>query len=268
MRKGKYVALFLSSVALITMLTSCSGANGMNVKVTKLDYKKEFEENREINEGNSLNEIEVSIDVGNVNVSHSTDDTFKISVTYNASAKSEKDLEDIMNSVELSTVQEDNHIGISIVKKDSDENVWDWLDKNMENNYNLSADINIAVPKTVSEYTINNDTGNISLENLEGIFCAVTDTGNVYAREIVFQDKSTLQTDTGNIELKLDEKSVVNKSDVTISTDTGNIVIALNDSRFEELEREGDGVSMKRVIEVESKCKIHATTDTGSITIR
>lgn len=255
----------------------CSGDDDMKIKlgdikistkvdVLNFDYLKEFEQEKELKDDSLIKELKIMLNVGNVKVFQNHNDKIQISVVYNVSTMDKKDFECILNLTELKVTQENGTLGISINKKDSNENIWDWLEETMKKKYNLSANISIGLPRTFEKYDICVDTGSITIEKLEGSFKLKTDTGNLLADEIVFRDECVLKTDTGNIEVGLKEKGANNEANIKIYADTGNIFLLTNDMEYENILN--NKKSTRKNIRINNKWEICAEIDTGQIIIK
>ena len=112
-------------MAIILLLTGCSGgeSEGMKInigriKVNDFNYEKKFEEEIEIEECSKIEEICVIVDVGNIDISYDSDDKMKVFAQYNVQTMTQKDMDDIINLLEIRTVVESDNITFTIAQKE------------------------------------------------------------------------------------------------------------------------------------------------------
>ncbi len=104
----------------------------------------------------------------------------------------------------------------------------------------------------VGDLSARTGTGSITLVNVEGALDVGTDTGRIEGREVLLAGDSSFSTDTGSINLELDQRTEGMSFD--LRTDTGTLAVG-------DLEARG-----KLVTGVGSP-RVRAETDTGSIRI-
>lgn len=260
-------------VAIILLLTGCSGGEGegMKIKIGKIkvndfNYEKKFEEEIEIEECSTIEKICAIVDVGNIDISYDGDDKMKVFAQYNVQTMTQKDMDDIINLLEIRTVVESDNISFTIAPEGIEENAWEWIRQRSEDKINLSVDLHISLPKKVYEYEVRVDTGSVMARDLEGAFKIQTDTGNIDINNIAINGSSSFFTNTGNIELALKESEIMGEIDIEVCTDTGNIGLDFGGMQYSTTEVKEDAT--EKNIEILGKCRVYASTDTGFISVK
>lgn len=283
--RKKSILTFLLCLIFVVVLTSCSdnyenaGGDDMKIDVGKIkvenpkvrvsDFKfeREYNEQQEASTLIDVSRVVIDVEVGNINVSYNTGSVAIINVDYYASTLKEKDLNTILAQTFLSVSVKDGAIYVGIKERDSNTSIWSWLDENISK-YNLSADVEISLPREISNFDVKSDVGNISMNSLKGSFTVKSDTGNIEANDINFIGISKIELDTGDIDLSL-SSNIIDYFDAEIYTDTGNIYVSLNGLPYVKTSSEqGDFSSSYKSIIVNEKCKISAATDTGEVSVK
>lgn len=86
----------------------------------------------------------------------------------------------------------------------------------------------IELPASVDRFEINNDVGSIELNQLQGTFDISSDVGAITLRDVEVTGKSKVETDTGSIELSINEMK--NSSSLKAKSDIGKISASLDSS--------------------------------------
>ncbi|KAI7243742.1 hypothetical protein KC345_g12164 [Hortaea werneckii] len=105
--------------------------------------------------------------------------------------------------------------------------LWDWAQKEYGDS-DFSINYEIELPATVNKYEINNKVGSIQLRGLQGTFDILSNVGSIILQDTVFSGKSTVQSNTGSIELGI--SGLNSGSRLKVKSDIGKITADLADS--------------------------------------
>ncbi|MCL1916723.1 MAG: DUF4097 family beta strand repeat-containing protein [Peptococcaceae bacterium] len=207
-----------------------------------------------------------SVKVGNLDVSYHNSNTVIVKVEYRAAAATKSDLDKIVEETKLSIKTNEEVLELRINKKDSEESIWEWLNKNISK-YNISADVQISIPKQIQNFDMEMDVGYIKADGLQGRFKLKTNTGGITANNIRFTGNSTIVTDMGNVNLLL-SKEEPDTSETEIHTRNGDIEIDVGNLLYEEEVSGSFSASKNKTIIISNKCRIRSSTDYGKIMVR
>ncbi|MDF2543653.1 MAG: putative rane protein, partial [Herbinix sp.] len=192
-----------------------------------------------------------------------------IEVDYEATGEEEEQLDAILDQVDIETTVEDNQLQILFVKKDSDQNIWRWMkNEYKDSNYNLSVNLDITIPKTIKEFDLTTNLGDLSLNQVEGAIDAYTALGSITAKNVLFTGDSKLETSLGDINCSFD-RSTKDKSELKLKTDLGNVKIDTNGLSVDYTEEKTEAMltdSTELLIGGVSKLK--ADTALGKISVK
>jgi hypothetical protein len=134
----------------------------------------------------------------------------------------------VLDHAEVSIEHKGDALTVSTHGEDSPKkNLWDWSQKEYGHS-DFSINYVIELPATVGRVEINNNVGTIQLRGLQGTFDIGSNVGSVVLQDTVFSGKSTVQSNTGSIELGI--SGMDNGSSLKATSDIGKITVELADS--------------------------------------
>lgn len=199
--------------------------------------------------------------VGNISVEVSENDNLQIETESMITVYTKKDLERIKENIKIQENLETDICKIGIISKESGEELWEWLEKNIED-YNVSVDLNIKIPQNMNEITLEAECGNIKVNGLEGSLNIKGKVGNIVANQCQLMENCILQTRTGNISILLCD-DLMNDAFVDMVTKTGNIEINLAGNAIEYTEKKEDLIEGT----IDKKYDINANVRTGLVKV-
>lgn len=213
--------------------------------------------------------LQTDIDMGNVNVSYGKNDTAAVKVKYTASGYKKDVLDEILQTVGIDYTMEKDTLQVSIVNKNTEKNIWDWL-HDKYHYYNLSVELDVTLPETVNEFNIDNSLGNISLNSVKGVFDIKNSLGNIDLNNVAFTGESEIEADLGKIDCSL-SKDIKESSEVTMNNSLGDIHIDTNSLSYTENNDDSDenwGGSASKTILIKKLCEMNLDVDLGKITVK
>ena len=251
------------AMCLIMTLVPSGCSSDDNLKMRDiLKFREEFQDSVELSDIDNVTRVLFDVEVGDLNVSYHNSNTAIVKVNYRAGATNKSDLEIIVEETKISLKANEEALKLRINKKDSEESIWEWLDKKISK-YNISADVQIFLPKQMQDFDIKTGLGDIEVDGLQGAFKLNSHVGDITARNVRFTGNSTVVADkVGSVNLSL-VKEEPDESEVEISTGNGNITIDVGDLSYEEEEISGSFSASKssKAIVISNKCIIKASTD-------
>ncbi|MEK5031672.1 hypothetical protein MKY96_09520 [Paenibacillus sp. FSL R7-0302] len=109
----------------------------------------------------------------------------------------------------------------------SKRNLWEWAQHEYGDS-NFSINYVIGIPETVDRFEIDNNVGTVQLRGLEGTFEINSNVGSIILQDTVFTGKSSVQSNTGSIELGV--SSMTKGSSLKAKSDIGRISADLSAS--------------------------------------
>lgn len=166
--------------------------------------------------------------VGEVEVISSTGNTVNVTATIVAHHASSKYAPELFDNAEVSVKISGDELKVSTYAKDSPKkDLWSWAHKKYGYS-DFSINYLIELPASVDRFEINNDVGSIELSQLQGTFDISSDVGAITLRDVEVTGKSKVETDTGSIELNINEMK--NGSSLKAKSDIGKISASLDSS--------------------------------------
>ena len=213
----KRISALLASFAIIAGLTGCFSAqkqieqtaDGLLSDFTTDDTAFAFEG-----------------EVGAVTIKPSTDGKVHTDVSYTARGFSSSVLEEILNETELKSSSDNGVFRLSFVKKGTDTSIWKAV-KDEHANYNIDVKAEIAVPETMTGFTISTNVGSVTVEDISGTMDLTSNVGNIMVSGAALQGDSKFITNVGNVQLSLVE-ALPENSQTEFSSDTGSIEVQLS----------------------------------------
>ncbi len=219
----------------------------------------------------TLKSFQTDLDMGNINVSYSKNDTATVNVKYTASGKKKDVLEEILQTVDINYSIKKDTLQVSIVNKNTKKDIWNWLRNKYYNYYNLYVELDIILPESVNKFNIDNSLGDISLNSVKGIFDIHNSVGDVDLNEVTFVGKSEIEAELGKIECSL-SKDIKESSEVTMYNSFEDIHIDTNSLPYTENKKDDSDeywkVSASDTILINKLCEMSLNVDQGKITIK
>ena len=213
--------------------------------------------------------FQIDIDMGDINVSYGNTDTATINVKYTASGKKKKVLTEILQTVGLDYSMKKDTLQVSIVNKNTKENIWNWLRDKYR--YNLYVEMDITLPESVNKFNIDNSLGNTSLHSVKGSFDIHNALGDVDLNKINFVGESEIKADLGKIECSL-SKEIKESSEVTMDNSLGEILIDTNSLPYAEHKQVNSDdywkESASKTILINKLCEMKLNVDLGEIIVQ
>lgn len=242
----------------------------MNIPKIKVDgysslkHKSKFEQDLEIPALSDITSVEAFVNVGAISLSYSTDAKMYITAAYEMKAENQTDLNSMMSNINTTFSLSGSKIVIAIENKENNEDIWAWLDKNLSN-YQLAVDLDIKVPRTIEQYELSSETGDVSIKGIAGTFSVFTETGSISVDEVVFERNSKFASETGDVSVSLSPE-VGNETDIAISVETGDIVLSTNNH---ELKNETPATKGNNYfVTIAQKYHFTLETSTGDVKIK
>lgn len=210
--------------------------------------------------------LDTSINVGNISVSYGDNSQIIVDGNLSISGNTNNNLADILKSTDIHLVQENKTIYITVVNKNNQENIWDWLKDNKIDD-TLSASLKITIPQNINNFSVVTNVGNINLENPTGLINVSSNTGNIIVDNPNLCGASDLQTNVGNVNCSF-EKSQNKSGSLNITTNVGGIIISTKNNVKATKQNQGDNfVGSTSQITITDGFVINAETDVGKISI-
>lgn len=162
--------------------------------------------------------------VGNVSVKYSDSNTVSIDINFTAKGSNEDAVKDVLDVAKVKAEVKGDELKVSVVNKNTDQNLWTWMESKYRgiNKPDLSADLDIKLPKSIQGFDITCNVGDINLNSLNGSFDITNNVGDIEASNINFTGDSKLKADVGDINCSLD-KDMKETSDISIIANVGSV---------------------------------------------
>ena len=278
--------------------TGCSGGSlDLNVNVDdnlittkQMTMQKVKTSTEELNiDQTSAQGFEVAINMGQVTIQSGDDEEVNIDVDYEVKGEDKETLADILDAVSIKYEEKKDDLIISVVNKDTNENIWDWIRDTYGNRNGVAPNLNvyleITLPKQFNVFDIQNAMGEIDLENLTGSFHidnAMGQTnlrsvkgefqinnamGKVAIKNVEFEGESEIIVNMGDLECSL-SKTLEKSSDVKLEADMGNITINTNGLSYTSKESGDNFMGESKTILVQKLCSISTEVAMGNVSVR
>ena len=212
----------------------------------------------------------IEINMGSINVRYGKSDNATVDVKYTASGKDKGVLADILQKADVAYSMKEDVLQISIVKKNTKENIWNWLQGKYPN-YNLCAELMVTLPERVNKFDIDNSMGIITLNAVKGMFDVSNTLGEINLNKITFVGESKIKTGMGEITCSL-SKDIKESSEVSLDNSLGTISIDTNSLPYTKEKHHGYSSkyfkgSDQKSIKINKLCKMNVYVDQGEITV-
>lgn len=279
----KHSCAFICLFVAVSALSACGyiSANenraGINVNVdNSYQHKKLREEVTDITDTAEISKILVRTDVGNVKVKLGETENIQVEtqleISYNDKL-SDENAESLLDESTPDIDVKDNVLSFkSLTSTDispalTDKTVIDWLDMMTEsNNYNISCNVTITVPASITDFEIETDVGNVVVDGVSGKYNVSTDVGNIDVLNIAVLADSTLSADVGNIAISLSDNTVAAKLD--IDSDVGDISFDFGKLKYETTYKNNDNPVGASCEITTGALEITAKTDVGKFYLK
>ncbi|WP_151735155.1 DUF4097 family beta strand repeat-containing protein [Paenibacillus tengchongensis] len=119
------------------------------------------------------------------------------------SSKSDKDNEQLLESAEVAVKKSGDTLTVITYAKDHPkQNLWSWAQQTYGHS-DISINYTVQVPPSLTGFDINTDVGRIRVQDVQGTFELSSDVGAVSLQNAGIRGKSSVSTETGNIDLDL-----------------------------------------------------------------
>lgn len=154
--------------------------------------------------------------------------TVRATIWFDDSSSHEEARQQIMDNAEVSIqIKGDQLKVVTHAKGKSNKDIWSWAEDKL-NYSNFSLDYIVEIPDSVEKYKITNNVGEIRLRDLHGTYQIVSNVGNVNISGARFTGKSTIESNTGSIQLDIAEMAA--GSSLKAKTDVGSLNAVLSKS--------------------------------------
>lgn len=263
--------LTLAGVLSVTMLlmTGCSiTIDGKDLEVGVSDVRETASDKLTIDNVTAVN-AKITDNVGSVSIEYSDTTNVEIDIEYKATGMHKSELEEILEVVAVDAKADADILQVGIINKDSREDIWEWIeDEYGVNRPNLSVELDIKLPKSIQNFEIRCNVGNVDLDSLTGEFDIKTDVGSVRADSIRFTKDSQITVDVGDIDCTLNTE-LTDKVKVELTTNVGSIKLDTEDMEYTSENTGGDDfVGTSESILVNNLCEIEVQIDVGKLSLR
>ncbi|MGN7760420.1 hypothetical protein [Paenibacillus sp. 22594] len=165
--------------------------------------------------------------VGEVKITSGNSDSITVKATVVAHSGLNQETErKILGSAEVTVQADGNELKVSThAKSEPKKDLWTWAQKKY-GFADFSINYEIEIPATMDEYHISNNVGAIRLHGLKGTFHIDSNVGAIVLEAVQFSGKSTVESNTGSIEL--DIRGMKSESSLKVRSDIGKITADLS----------------------------------------
>lgn len=171
----------------------------------------------------SVSELLLENEVGNIEVTATTDDQITVSATFSFPNKPsrESEYQEILDQAEISVVTQGDQLEITTHPKGNEKmDMWKWVKKEYGFSQ-FSIDYKVELPDSVNHYKIETNVGTIELNNLQGTYDVRNDVGTIHIEGAQIQGKSKITSNVGSLQFGINQMD--SKSTLTAKTDVGSI---------------------------------------------
>ncbi|MBQ1977374.1 MAG: DUF4097 family beta strand repeat protein [Ruminococcus sp.] len=251
------IALIIAVLLIVAGITLFSAAMfTLDFDFSKLDNSEYITNTHEFNDGISY--INVDVDTTNVKVLPSEDDTFKVVCKENKDKPHKVSVENNTLMIDSSDKKWFNFLTIFNFNKSE---ITLYIPERFATAYTLqSEDSTTALYTSVYQVSIDSDTGDITVEDVEYAksLNLTSDTGKISVSNTIV-NRLNAETDTGHINLR----KVTVADTIETDTDTGNTTIENCKSSEVSAKASTGDITLK---ETEASHNINTKTSTGDIT--
>lgn len=140
--------------------------------------------------------------VGEVSVTQASGDEIEVKATIIVYEQKDHDtVAGVLDHAQLSIEHKGDALIVSTHSPDNrKKNIWEWAQQEYGDS-NFSINYEIGLPDTVNIFEVDNNVGKVQLSGLEGTFEVSSNVGSIVLQDTVFTGKSSVESDTGSIEL-------------------------------------------------------------------
>lgn len=218
-----------------------------------------------MNEYEEVNKIDVEVEIGDIKISYGTDD-FTIKAEYHLQSKSNEDMTEIIDQIEIYSAVEEDTLMIYIVKKEDQSNIWRWI-KDQYKDMDFYINLDILIPKKMEIFHLYSHLGDIILKDVNGEINAKTGLGDILMEEVECYNNCVIQSDMGNIDYKL-ASHINQSSNVNLYTSMGDIEIDASQQEYKIIASEEEMMGRKETIIIDGLSTITAETSMGNLTLK
>lgn len=274
--KNLWVTGFLLFVSI--MITGCS--SGIRIDVGDSSWAKDVISHQERKtakdeftiDKNSSQEVDIAINMGKIVIRSGEDDQVKIDVRYEARGEDEETLTEILDTVTIVCEDKKGSLKIAAVNKETNEDIWNWIRDRYHKDYRidptLEVSLAITLPKSISEFHIDNAMGEIQLSSVSGEFYINNDMGQVKLENVQFAGESDITVAMGDLRCELAEE-LEESAEVNLEVDMGNISIDTNGFSYITDEKDDDNfMGASSTVTIQELCKIRTEVAMGKVSVR
>lgn len=207
-----------------------------------------------------------TIQIGNTNVNYGEGKAIQVNADLKLISSKNIDFDSILKLADIHLYQKDKTIYVTVVNKNNNEDIWEWLKKS-NIDADLTSNINITIPRSINEFMINSKVGNTNLNNPTGLINVQDITGNIELQNPKFSGESNLHTNVGNISCTFNSKQS-EKNSLQAITNVGNITIKAENGIFAKAQNGGKNfINSSSQITITDNFTIKAKTNVGNILI-
>lgn len=196
--------------------------NGIGDRIKSKGEHIELAAEREIG---SETVLQVDHKVGNITVVAGTGN--KASVKTTIWFLNEKSYRNIVDEAETTLVAKNGKLQIvTNPKGNPNDNLWDWA----QSKYGYSEfmiDYEVQVPASLTDFEIENDVGQITMNNLSGMYQVDNSVGEIVVNGAQIKGKSSIKSEAGSVQLSI--SGIEKDSSLKVKTDVGSIHATLAD---------------------------------------
>lgn len=209
-----------------------------------------------------LSKLVTQDEVGNIKLQPSKDSNLNVKAKTVITVFNKKDMEHIQNNIDVKKSTDKDSCTLTIVSKDSGNDLWKWLKKEVGKN-NVSVSLTIEVPANFKDFQLTTECGSIQIAEVNGSMNLKAEIGNIRIDQCQLKDNCVLQTDTGNIDLSLCKK-LDSSASIDVAAHTGNVGIQLNGNSVDYSQKENSSIKAS----FDEKYSVSAKTKTGLIRLK
>lgn len=254
----KKISVFSLAIILIFLFGGC----GLNMQRTE----KSSNIVKNLNTAADTSALNAINQVGNVGVAYGEGGTANVKATIKLTGGKNIDFDNILKNVDINLYEKDKTIYALAVYRPSNNNIWEWI-KGKGIDADLSVNLTITVPKSISGFSVCSNVGNIGLANPNGVVNIQDNVGNISIQNPTLTGACNLKTNVGNINCSFGTKQN-SSGKINAISNAGNIIVKVNNGIHAAKQHTDNKVvgSSSQII-VDDNFVINAKTDVGNISV-
>ena len=231
--------------------------------------------------------LSVNVQIGKCKISYNDSKDTNVYVDYYIRSNKKEYIDDIVSHVDLRAENNGGLLSVELIEKSSGDVVWNWIHNKYGNAVEVSADLDIILPTSVNDFSVEMGVGDVHLDGLIGRCSIVSGVGDIVLNDSNIMEDSHFTTGVGNIYLKPNatcgtitansgvgdvefslSECTFDSTSCDIGVGTGNIIVRMGMNSYSIVSEDYSYTSCKKNIKVTDNCDIKMNTDVGKITIR